>query len=323
MIRHGTLNLVICGLSRVVVCSDSRGSASPADGIPADDNCQKLFQCGTRSACVASGILAGQGLYVPDRLAAICADAELQDSPREILSRVESVLRGPINAALLEDARHPVDRSPVDFIFDVFCVRRHHSGAIDLVALHFPMTTDAGGNPVLGAAEVSLPLIDSLPPWAPREIVRGDSILLPSGRTVPYSFGHGDCLTKKLEQELDVNTLSDEAILSAVDQIFETARQESPICAADIGGPIDVAAIDADGFRWLRKKPAVAVMAARPTSSLAASLAASPLQFIVSDAAPFARWITSRGKRLLPPFARARKRISMALLGCARWWQSH
>jgi hypothetical protein len=321
MIRHGTLNLAICGRSRVVVCSDSRGAASPVDGIPADDNCQKLFQCGTSTACASSGILIGPGLYIPDRLAAICADAKLQDRPRATLARIESELRGPIDAALLEDAKHPVDRCSDDFVFDVFCIRRQDSGAIDLVALHFPMTTDSDGNPALGTAEVSLPLIDSLPSWAPRDIVRGDGILLPPGAIVPYSFGHGECLTKELEQKLDVNVLSDEAILSGIDQIFETARQARPICAAEIGGPIDVAAIDAAGFRWLRKKPAIAAVVA-PAPSLASALAASPLQFIFYEAAAYAHWITSGCRLLFRRLARARIRLSTVLSDCARWWRN-
>jgi hypothetical protein len=44
----------------------------------------------------------------------------------------------------------------------------------------------------------------------------------------------------------------DAEILREVDHAFGTAIERDPACARSIGGTIIVAAIDADGFRWLR-----------------------------------------------------------------------
>ena len=48
---------------------------------------------------------------------------------------------------------------------------------------------------------------------------------------------------------------SDAQALEAIDRAFRTTQQESR-CAKAIGGPVDIAAIDAMGRRWLRQKPA-------------------------------------------------------------------
>jgi hypothetical protein len=73
-----------------------------------------------------------------------------------------------------------------------------------------------------------------------------------------YSLGHGDCLTKGLERRLDPDVMDDESALRHVDEIFEAAIACGGECAADIGFPIDVLALDREGLRWLRRKTAVA-----------------------------------------------------------------
>jgi hypothetical protein len=64
--------------------------------------------------------------------------------------------------------------------------------------------------------------------------------------------------TKELERKLKVDDLGDELILRDIDLIFETARSENCSCGEMIGGPIDVAVIESEGVRWLRKKAASA-----------------------------------------------------------------
>jgi hypothetical protein len=71
-----------------------------------------------------------------------------------------------------------------------------------------------------------------------------------------YHSSRGDCIQHWIDRlnQLVHPDNDDGALLSGVDQVFQIARSTSQSCQDEISGPIDVAAIDSAGFRWLRRK---------------------------------------------------------------------
>ena len=76
--------------------------------------------------------------------------------------------------------------------------------------------------------------------------------IIPPGPFV-YHASRGDCLPADLSG-LDSDS-PDSKVLGDVDKIFEAARATNASCRDEIGGPIDVAAIDSHRVHWLRRKP--------------------------------------------------------------------
>jgi hypothetical protein len=221
-----SLHVVISGDRQTIIAADSR--AVTDGGEVSNDYAQKLFQCGWRTICGISGFTVGKTITgtlfcSQDRVEEICADYTLHDRPRAILDRIDRELHEPIAALVAEHAFTD------DFLFESFCVHRRPDGVIDLLQMHFPIVIDAG-KPRLAAAEVT-------------EQTTSEPFL--------WSCGQELGGLKKFDTEFT----ADDEILKAVDYIFESAKQhnsqQSPV---EIGGPIDVAAIDSVGLRWLRKK---------------------------------------------------------------------
>jgi len=173
----------------------------------------------------------GPGIYVSSRIQRICAEDTLRDSPRELLSAIRDDVQGALTALFAES---PLPDLPS--VFSALSVRRTPIGEIDLLELDFPVVT-SDGNPLLGEPTIKAHLEGELP--------RG-----------PFHFpvGRPDCLPKDVQKIADPD-LPDAAILTGVDKIFEAVGAFSRSCRDEVGGPIDVAAIDSAGFRWLRKKP--------------------------------------------------------------------
>jgi|ERR1017187_2872418 hypothetical protein len=230
-IPFGTLHIALCGRQRIVVCSDSRGHSRSG---PSGDVFNKLFQAGQRTLCATSGVLMlSPDVYVASRVARICAEVRLQDSPRELLSAIRDDMHRPL-VDLFTKNPLPDD---LPSVFSAFSIRRSRNGEIDILNLDFPVVTGSDGRRLLGK---------------PTTISQLEG-LRPPGRFV-YHHSRGDCLPKDLNQMVDPD-LPDNIVLVAVDAIFESARASTQSCRDEIGGPIDVAAIDSNGFRWLRRKP--------------------------------------------------------------------
>jgi hypothetical protein len=130
-------------------------------------------------------------------------------------------------------AVNPLPDLPV--IFSAFSIRRKQNGEIDLLELLFPIITIQCGARLLDDPEIK--------PRFEGEIPRGAFVYY-FGRTVPM----------ELAQTLNAD-LPDSTLLGKVDDVFEAIRAVDDQCRDEIGGPIDVAAIESHGFRWLRKKP--------------------------------------------------------------------
>jgi hypothetical protein len=148
------------------------------------------------------------------------------------LCAIRDDLHGALTALFAEN---PLPDLPS--AFSAFSVRRKRNGEIDLLELNFPVIAASDGHRLLGEPEI-------------KSHLEG---VLPSGPFV-YHIGRSDCLTKDLEKRLDPD-LPDGNVLKDIDNIFETARAVNGSCRDEVGGPIDVAAIDSVGFRWLRRKP--------------------------------------------------------------------
>jgi len=121
-------------------------------------------------------------------------------------------------------------------VFNAFSARRNSSGEIDLLELSFPVVAN-NGQRTLGEPQITPHFEGVIPP--------SDFL---------YPIGRPDCLPNNPGSFVNPNHQDDE-ILKGVDELFNKARSASDSCRDEIGGPIDVAALGPDGFRWLRRKP--------------------------------------------------------------------
>jgi hypothetical protein len=242
----GTLHLALFGKQRIIFCSDSRGHSESG---PIDDEFQKLFQAGKRTLCATSGVLMlPPDLYVSSVIQSICGDNSFIDSPRELLYAIRDEMHGPLS--MLCEA-NPLPDLPS--IFSVISVLRVRTGEIDLLDLDFPIVMNDGIR-MLGEPVIKSHLEGALP--------RGPFV---------YHHSRGDCLPHYVTNpdtafdlivpvaggHLKDKLFSDEEVLLEIDSIFEAVTAANKSCRDEVGGPIDVAAIDSVGFRWLRKKPIV------------------------------------------------------------------
>jgi hypothetical protein len=229
-----SLSAVFIGRRRVVVCADSR-TVGTETGRICDRN-EKLFQAGERSAC-GIGALINVGPrasdFVPNRIKKLCIDERLRDRPRELLSAIKDDIWRPLSRLFIEEPGRFKSLLPdQQVIFVAFCLTRRAMGEIDLLELRLPMLANQRGEPSLGEPEIES-FMDGF---------------LPAGPVI-YSIGRANDLALQINPDL-----SDEPVLFAADRLFAAAAAHDQ----EVGGPVDVAAIDEQGFRWLRKKSSVA-----------------------------------------------------------------
>jgi hypothetical protein len=124
---------------------------------------------------------------------------------------------------------------PAERPFSAFAVRRKRAGEIDFWELEFTIVTASDGRRSLGAPEVKSHLTDEIP--------RG-----------PFVFYISHAVPKELTDSLEAD-VPDNIVLRKIDKVFDAVRASSATARNEIGGPVDVASIDADGLRWLRRKP--------------------------------------------------------------------
>jgi hypothetical protein len=232
MLKHlrvfGTLHILVNGYKRLVICSDSRGHT---DQGPSIEEFQKLFRAGKRTACCTSGLLMlPPGIHTSNLIETICSEEELWDSPRDLLCAIRDATRERITELFLDGA---VPEIPS--VFGAICVRRKSNGQLDLLELDFPILTAPNGSRSFGE---------------PTMKIRFDGVFA----SFLYTHSRGDCLPQNMQHRIDPD-LPDNDLLAAVDEVFRAARMTSKSCADEVGGSIDVAAIDSKGFCWLRRKP--------------------------------------------------------------------
>lgn len=231
-IGFGTLHIALCGRSRIIVASDSRGH-SPDTG-PFGDDFQKLFKAGRRTLCTTSGLLTlppdlHAPVYVSTLIGALCVDDALQDSPKDLLRGIGAALRGRISALFARQA--PPDMAS---IFSAFSVHRSSSGVINFWELDFPVLMSVAGTRIIGEPKITQKFKNY------------------SGR--PFAYYSGNEIPVGSMDNLSADA-PDEGLLTGIDSVFEGARSLNASAHNEIGGPIDVAVIDPRGFRWLRRKP--------------------------------------------------------------------
>lgn len=220
-----SLLIALAGNNKVVVSADSRGMW--ADDSPAGDNFEKLFQCGRNSVCGIVGILDP----ISSRVGALCARTDLHDEPLRLLEAIRDDVQGPIAAFYLNN---PAPELALAFGAIVF--RREPGGLVDFLELEFTVAETASGSRVQKSRAIKRHVESAKP-----------------GR-FSYTVGNVHPVTADMAHKIDPDSGTDYAILRDVDAIYEvTSRMEH---GAGTGGPIDVACLDADGFRWVRHKKA-------------------------------------------------------------------
>jgi len=233
-----SINLVVASPTRVVVCADSRVACSDPS-IPTNDNgAQKLFQAGERSVFGYAGIGVFNGLN---------HGGDQRDNPRKLLEDFRDAYRSPLFAALASQTdllKRILPGTPV--VFSAFCLTRKPSGEIELAELVFPLRDRGDGTPELAEPAITGRTITPKPKssfLSPHGFVYCNP---PDPAVDPFTV-----TILKLASEINPDD-PDAEILREVDHAFGTAIERDPACARSIGGTIIVAAIDADGFRWLR-----------------------------------------------------------------------
>lgn len=230
-----SINLVKIGQHRVLAIADSRGCYKY--GPPRDD-LLKLFQLGSRTVAGIGGLTEIRpGDDIAERVEKLSAVDALADSPREFMTALASDLHEPLRDRF---AKNPhlfkwllADTS---IVLTAFCLTRERSGEITLLELQFALENR-----------------DGAPACGEPQIITHAERLVPA-RQMMYC-APTDFPMKHLFRQLDADS-PDDCVLADVDRLFETAKRENAVCRAEIGGPLDVAVIDAEGFRWLRRKPA-------------------------------------------------------------------
>ena len=216
---------MINGKHRALIASDSRGSFSNGEF---SDDVVKTFAAGRRTVLGIEGFL---GLRDDPKLvvrgaAGLCAMKGLQDRPYALLKTLRNKI-SPLLTRVVHEKEH--------LLFGAIAFQKMSDGAANLFELAFRVEA------VDGRLRMSKPTLKA--------------VTESCNQRFAYSLGHGDCLTKGLEQRLDPDLLSDEAAIQHVDRIFTAAIAENSECRADIGFPIDICALDREGIRWLRRKP--------------------------------------------------------------------
>lgn len=244
----GTLHLVAVGRQRAIICSDSRGyDAAP---IP-DVDFRKGFQAGERTFLGIAGLLRypasaiirrvtpndfGPWVYLADHVGEICEREDLQDSPEALLATVGQELYPSVYRQIYVHNPLP-DEASGAFVFSAFTFSRNEAGVCSLRELQFPVT-GVGGGRKLGEPKFITHLERAIP-------------------FGPFLWFLG----KKIDRSIQLKNpdSEDSAVLRSVDEMYEGAKKLDGKGA--IGGSIDVAAIDRQGFRWLRAKRDVPVWA--------------------------------------------------------------
>lgn len=222
-----SLQIICCGRRQVIVCSDSRGVYEFG---AARDHFQKLFAAGEMSACGIGGVLELSATdRIADRVLAFCSRQDLRDSPQKLLLAIRDDLFYSIKTLFESELRFKLRADVGEQLFTAFCIKRAPTGEIDFWELCFAPSGESLAEPELNArVENSIPL-------------------------GPFIYSTGFTGAESVVNHIKPDLSDDELILQSADATFlETTREK--LYAGEVGGPVDVIAIDKNGLRWLRKK---------------------------------------------------------------------
>jgi hypothetical protein len=227
-----SLHLVKSGRSRVVACSDNIGCFESG---PPSTEVQKLFQTGRWTLCGMAGITeAGPGDPIANRIHGLSTTIDLGDSPRRFLSALRDELTPRFAQLFAEDcSRFQWLLPDTEVLFVAFSLKRDRTGTIDLLELRFPLH-EANAKPALGNPEI-VPHLEGVLPGGP----------------IVYNLSPAP-VRNDLLGRLNPDA-GDDIILAGIDKAVEGIRSASDLVRAESTARMDVAAIDAEGVRWLRK----------------------------------------------------------------------
>jgi len=193
-----------------------------------------LFQAGERAVVGTVGITA-VGQTAEDRMSyrieKLCRDESLKDRPCRLLLAIAEDVHEKLVVLFREETWRFrwLLGDDTEIVLAVFCCRRGPAGEIDLLELRLPLGVK-NGSPVIGDPKIKMHMERFIPAGA-----------------VLYQLGGSDEMTRHRSKIPNPDS-SDSVVLASADSFYEA-------CAtSEIGGPVDVAAIDSDGFRWLRRK---------------------------------------------------------------------
>jgi hypothetical protein len=222
-----SLLAIFTGRTRVIVFADSRGTGAGRKPI---DDIDKLFRAGERTLVGTTGTVLNLGPspthYIPRWLGDQCANSAMQDKPLELLTLAGNEIHRLIEAVFKSDpARIPKSTWADEVIFGLFAIQRHRDGRVDLIE----MSIQREGN-TIGAPRITRHIDGEVPQ--------------------PWGYWSGKCSFLERNHQSFNTDAPDEAVVRQAGQVVMTAGAEH----GKTGGPVDIAAIEADGVRWLQKK---------------------------------------------------------------------
>lgn len=233
----GTLHFVVYGARRVIICSD--GSAHDRNGRIPGFRSVKLHNAGKYTTV---GTVGAANLPIPSQgtdwpvsrfVRRVCDVEEIRDKPLRLLWVIRRLLY-PIFELMQAERQWDSLHEDAVTAFEAFTVTRSRTGRVSIMSLNIPLLTSQAGRRSIGEPVMTV-WVRACKPTQPYHMVFGTE--LPPGYRLPNPD----------------DDLPDEVLLSRIDRVFALAERAS----AYIGPPYDVAVIDDNGFRWVRRQTEV------------------------------------------------------------------
>jgi hypothetical protein len=227
-----SVQLVKLGREQIIVAADSRVTArrdiTGADYV-------KLFQAGERSLVSITGLIHLPRRWpwereelIPDCVSRLCANPYLADRPLAFLGALQDYLYARLVRLFKKQSKFTC--VPSDSVFSGFYISCQPDGALDFLELQFPLE-DHNVIPELGLPSIVVHIKEQIPR--------------------PFMFNVGPTFLIESQLPLVDPGGPDDQIRAAINRTIAAAQAADETCRAEIGGPINMAAIDAHGFRWL------------------------------------------------------------------------
>lgn len=240
----GTLILFLPAPHGAYISADSRHDGGPATEA---DHAQKIFRCGANAVCAISGSLRmtvtrpngeASTFDVAGTLDRIAKSLEEGDADPAVIAQAMQAELQPFWAKhLAEPVGSPLSsRTLARSVSTILVARRlPASGEMQLVQIQFPF---------LERYEAGSGWFHELRP----------PIIYPADPTRPLAQGKTECMGISPDEPPDTDTR--ESTLATIQALYARTQHE-PYCKSIIGGPVDIAVIDAEGVRWLQQKSKV------------------------------------------------------------------
>jgi hypothetical protein len=262
---HGTIVVIVAAQNGYALAADSRLTVEDGRGhvLEKRDDGQKLFPVGKFTACVVAGNVSsaalGDGFVLEASVAtdmALVARSGLDMDARRFTDFFQVHFNGILG---LLDPDVTVLQNPV---FGMSAVSFRPDGGRQWVSYYqnFAVKTDFAGRKYFSTGEVT-----PIPEPASKVVAIGapfwmvDALISLDGPTEAFPFTSTLIMRRYFELKkaghLDKLSLSEAEQLAA--GLVEDTVNRAPE-ADGVGGPIDVATLSSDGFRWIARKQNVA-----------------------------------------------------------------